>query len=416
MIPLSWPWLTLRYWAAQRFGAPLRLSPGQYITDGKRLWKADGPQEKAKAETPHDSDDGDSGTSPEHSKRARLRGTGNGRDARSGKRDHGLRQLRETTHRGHEGHADSEPRISLQQLRGVQRNPGLEKGIKLRQDLEYRIAYLKEHGRWRTTGQRWVRGELAIHIHLTVATGNGGADEFNALECCIDVEKGGLGDKRSLRGNHPIGLGRDHQLGHGPSGDRHYHSMFVMVREVPQKPHRPRHWPATVRLIAPNDCPIVRRNTGQPRIDAVLPIGEAGGHRKIDLLGLGWLWSGPDFYEVPCQMIQGSTEILEGIPEGQATFLADQGDGGRSDDSYCCVAGDLEIDLDGDGVGLRVKRPLQSRVKGFEVLLRPIELVPTVLERRIRHQGVALDHGTEGEAKNGKGPRDTGTDAGRLLP
>jgi hypothetical protein len=36
-------------------------------------------------------------------------------------------------------------------------------------------------------------------------------------------------------------------------------------------------------------------------------------------------------------------------------------------------------------VGLRVKRPLQSPVKGLQVLLRPIELRPTALQRGPRH-------------------------------
>lgn len=412
----SWLWLTAKYWAAQRLGLPLDLPSGTYVTDGKRLWRqSDDGREETQAT--NDPDGGDSGTSTKHAKRSDVRGAGHSGDAWTGQRNDGLRQLRQSDPRRDEDDSGSQPRVPLQQMWGVQRDLGLKDRIELAEDLEYRLTYLAQTGRWLSTGQRWIHRELAIHVHVTTPSEATWANKVNAGKWCVDFQAHGSVNEVVERRNSPMGLNREAWVRLGVHGDWHHHSVLVVVREIPKKPHRARLWPATVRLIPTDCCPLLRRNTGEPIIDPTLPGLEAFGHREIDVLRTFGTGNAPQFYEIPSQMIERGSEVLEGIPEGQTAIVSNDGDGSDPNDGFCCVAADLDLSLDGDGVSLRIKRPLQSRIKGCEVFLRPIELGPTTLKGRVRHREVALHH-AEGPAKtaNEDGSRNIDPDSRGVLP
>src|SRR5438552_11759884 len=103
MIRRSWLWLTWKYWAAQRLARPLRLEPGRYVADGRRLSKIDdGPEEGRQAKASNDSDDGDSGTRTQYAQRADLHRPGDGDHERLGQRNDGLRELQEPDSPRHE--------------------------------------------------------------------------------------------------------------------------------------------------------------------------------------------------------------------------------------------------------------------------------------------------------------------------
>src|SRR5437016_3067923 len=135
--------LTARLWLACWGHEPLVLPVGRYATDGWKLWRLDGEEEaKAVAEgslgiaqeagsasqASHQAN-GDPRAGTEYAERARLHGRGDGGDEGAGQRGHGVRQLRRSADRRGGGGERSEHRFQVPQLRGVQRNLGLEQSV-----------------------------------------------------------------------------------------------------------------------------------------------------------------------------------------------------------------------------------------------------------------------------------------------
>lgn len=383
----SWLWLTLKWWLARRWGVPLRLEPGRYGTDGQRLWRLPDKQAErnGQAKAPNHPDDGNTGASAQHSVRAFVHRAGDSRYARAVECDDGLREVREPTLRGRKDRDPTKHGRPVPKLRGVQRVSGLEDVVEPLQDLKDRVAYLAQSGHWSTTGQRWVDGKLAVHVHFTVSARSLRAHEVYTEQWCVDFEASRLNDEVILTSDDPVGLHSGYQPGMDVHGDWHKHTMLVAVREIPKPTYRFLPRLATVRLISSDDCPMVVRHSGEFGIDGAAPTIEPAGQREVNQVWPFRSGSSPYLYQIPGKMVEGGSEILKSVPEGRGALLGHQGYRGDSCERYCCIAADIDLSLDGDGVGIGVKHPLKSAVKGIEVLLRPMKLGPAAVENGAGH-------------------------------
>jgi hypothetical protein len=123
--------LTWKLWLTRRWGRKLRLPPGEYVTDGKRLWRKDDQGEEGTEQAQNDSPNGD----PEAGLRGKINpysGPGGGLGIHEGARlptaAYDLRLLWRSLGRGHETRANRLRGPTLQLLRRIQRH-ALERGL-----------------------------------------------------------------------------------------------------------------------------------------------------------------------------------------------------------------------------------------------------------------------------------------------
>src|SRR4029077_13585757 len=190
-----------------------------------------------------------------------------------------------------------------------------------------------------------------------------------AQDWCADIQSAAFSRQPVHTGDGPICSGPDVDIPVANNrGDQHL--MFVGVGKSFQPADSLRTLPATVRLVATDDCPLLLRNTGKPSGHSIPELRPGGRHWEVNPFRFFGTGFASGFDESPGEMVKGRPEVLDGIPEAQAAIRPDRWETGDLDQAGRLISSCLDLYLKGEGVEVRIKAPLKGRVYGLHVLTR----------------------------------------------
>jgi len=387
--------LTARLWLATHGDVPLVLPPGLYGTDGWKLWKLNGEEEAPEAqeaieglEAPAQATEAprqvtrDPRIGDEGALGLGLHGRGNGCDERTGQRSDGVRPVRKSSGRGRADPEYSEHRVPLQEMRQLQRVAGLKQRVEGAENVEHGRADKGQHlHNWCSVAQGWEAGDLALHIHLTLGAEDG--HEGGLQEWCADLQCATAFDELVESSERPVR--DDLKVDPVQTDDGGYqYTMLVRAREVSEPSERFRLIPGSVRLVPADDCPVLARNAWEAAAELVAKRLARGRHWELDAGGVLGLGVRSELHKSPCEVVEGGSEVLDGVSKSKSVVGSDVRDAGYSDYGDVPVRG-FEVDIEGNGVSVRVGSRFERRCYGLHVLTRPTELLPGAVHSLARH-------------------------------
>lgn len=392
--------LTARLWLATHGDWPLNLPRGRYATDGWKLWKLDGEEEAKSKETRSEAttgahrSTGDPGTEAEHSKRARLHRRGDGGDEGTGECDHGVRELRGAVDRRGASRERSEHRVQVPELRRVQRDAGLEPLLELVEDFEDRRANQGQRLQHvHSIAQGWEAGDFALHIHLTLGPEDG--KEGRTQEWCADVQRAPAFDEDLVSGEGPIRDDPKVRLVEADDGGYEY-PMLVRVRKISEPPDRFRLLAGLVRLVVADDCPVLARDAWEASAELVTERLVGSRHWELHTFRVFGSGVPADLDQAPGQVVERGPEVLDGVAQRQAVVGPNVGKLCHADYGDVPVWG-FDVDLEGNGVSVRVGAFFERRCYALHVLARPAELLPGAPDRIDCHALLLEDDAAQAE-------------------
>jgi hypothetical protein len=133
-----------------------------------------------------------------------------------------------------------------------------------------------------------------------------------------------------------------------------------------------------VRLVRLDDCPMHRSDTGQPSVGLPCEIPTIATDDELRRTRTPEMWFGSPTHEVMGQVVQGGTEVREGVPDDEAPssgHLRNAGDGVRE-------AVQVTLELFPEPVrwfSVTCGPSKHVCLEFVRVFLRPVELMPTTV-------------------------------------
>ncbi len=258
------------------------------------------------------------------------------------------------------------------------RLPGSQKRLELHQDLTNPVSdvgYGIRDPESILEGYRNGTWELHVHFGFWVAR----SDQDHSCQFCALFHNNGADrredyflDKRFGRYGHTVIFvprQKDDEL-----------PVLVLAREISEDRQRmTRTGLASVRLVSLHDCPVIVAQSGETVVDdgrGMLGILNDGPVNSVGLLDVS---VSARLEQLPREVIQGRTEVVEDIAHNQRPIGWQGSDYTNTDDEMPCGCVFLEL---GDERGLRlsVHPGLQLSVDFVGMDFRPVPLSPSVIE------------------------------------
>lgn len=244
-----------------------------------------------------------------------------------------------------------------------------------------------------TPAKQWHQGELSIHAHLGLARFDGnGRGELQLGDWCARFDRAWPREelREVLEDDFGIGAAGFEENPLWCDDGRYYFSMLVSVRETTKPTDSTRAVPASVGLIALEECPM--GFVGDAGCSAFLPIGEARGavvHGELNIATLDHGELGTEATsQFPRRMVESAPIVVDCVSKDEREVRAELRNAGIDkhrdvDDALIAIraiSGLVLLQIEAGRITLKLRKAEKIRLKHVSVMLTPIPLPPGTRE------------------------------------
>ncbi len=225
----------------------------------------------------------------------------------------------------------------------------------------------------------WVRGDVTLHVHLTLDTQEGPELCFQYQHADPELNRSAV-HVSDARDRHTVSDSPNPEPRIGPrlhDGNDEF-SVLVRVRESLKEPHSGALLRAAVRLIPADQCEFLVRDSWQPLGTFIVEGCPRPTHRE----GNVGLLSGAQ--SLPRLTNESPSGVIEAGPVGVDNVANDEravtGNGWDTRYTHGQLLRCIDVTLDRDGVSLGIERLPEGLLQSLEVLIAPSQLLPRASE------------------------------------